>query len=177
MGCDAHTYAPVYHEDEFQDLMLYSSHITFNSLSQWAKYKPAITAFPKEISCGLRVNPEYSEVTTDLYNPAIPGSRLGILAEDMPAHLPEGIEGLHFHTLCENNSYALENCLKAFEEKFAPLIRECKWVNMGGGHLITQKDYNIPHLIQILQDFRNRYPNLQDVQKYYQTSFPLGRLG
>lgn len=163
MDCDAHTYAPVYHEDEFQDLMLYSSHITFNSLSQWAKFKPAIDAFPKPISCGLRINPEYSEVTTDLYNPAIPGSRLGILAEDMPAHLPEGIEGLHFHTLCENNSYALENCLKAFEGKFAPLIRECKWVNMGGGHLITQKDYNIPHLIQILKNFRSRYPNLQDV--------------
>lgn len=126
MGCDAHTYAPVYLEDEWKDLMLYSSHITFNSLSQWAKYRSSVMNFPKKISCGLRVNPEYSEIKTDLYNPARPGSRLGILASAMPEHLPEGIEGLHFHTLCENNSYSLENCLKAFEEKFAPLIREAK---------------------------------------------------
>ena len=163
MGCDAHTYAPVYMEDEWNDLMVYSSHITFNSLTQWAKFGPSVKNFPKKISCGLRVNPEYSEIKTDLYNPARPGSRLGILAEDMPEHLPEGIEGLHFHTLCENNSYALENCLKSFEAKFGHLIKECKWVNMGGGHLITEKNYDIMHLIQVLQDFRKRYPNLEDV--------------
>ena len=163
MGCDAHTYAPVYLENEWRDLMLYSSHITFNSLSQWAKYRQSVQDFPKKISCGLRVNPEYSEVKTDLYNPARPGSRLGILEEQMPPHLPEGIEGLHFHTLCENNSYALENCLKAFEEKFGHWIDEAKWVNMGGGHLITEKDYDIPHLISILKAFRERHPNLEDV--------------
>lgn len=163
MGCEAHTYAPVYMEEEWNDLMRFSSHITFNSLTQWAKYKQSVQAFPKRISCGLRVNPEYSEITTDLYNPACAGSRLGILSSDMPAHLPEGIEGLHFHTLCENNSHALENCLKAFEERFGHLIQECRWVNMGGGHLITQKDYDIPHLIRILQEFRQRYPNLEEV--------------
>lgn len=163
MGCDAHTYAPVYMEDEWNDLMVYSSHITFNSLTQWAKFGPSVKNFPKKISCGLRVNPEYSEIKTDLYNPARPGSRLGILADDMPEHLPEGIEGLHFHTLCENNSYALENCLKSFEAKFGHLIKECKWVNMGGGHLITEKNYDIMHLIQVLQDFRKRYPNLEEV--------------
>ncbi len=163
MGCDAHTYAPIYTDEEWNDLMLYSSHITFNSLGQWQRFRDTAVNFPKKISFGLRVNPEYSEIKTDLYNPAIPGSRLGILAEDMPEHLPEGIEGLHFHTLCENNSYALENCLKSFEARFSSLIKECKWVNMGGGHLITEKNYNIPHLIQILQDFRKRYPNLEDV--------------
>lgn len=163
MGCEAHTYAPVYLEEEFRDLMLYSSHITFNSLSQWAKYRNSLADFPKKISAGLRVNPEYSEIKTDLYNPAIPGSRLGILAADMPPHLPEGIEGLHFHTLCENDSYALENCLHAFEERFAPYIRECRWVNLGGGHLITREGYDIPHLIRILKEFRQRHPHLEEV--------------
>lgn len=163
MGVDAHTYAPIYFENEWKDIMLYSSHITFNSLSQYARFRHELTQFPKTISLGLRVNPEYSEVKTDLYNPARPGSRLGILAENMPEHLPEGIEGLHVHTLCENNSYALENMLIHFEERFSPLIKECKWVNLGGGHLITQKDYDIPHLIHILQNFRERYPNLEEV--------------
>ena len=163
MCCDAHTYAPIYLENEFPQLLIYSSHLTFNSLSQWDKYKDTALNCPKKVSFGLRVNPEYSEIETDLYNPALPGSRLGILAEDMPENLPEGIEGLHFHVLCENDSYALEHCLEAFEQRFAKYIRQCKWVNFGGGHHITRADYNIPHLIQLLKDFRNRYPNLEDV--------------
>lgn len=163
MCCDAHTYAPVYFEHEFPQLLIYSSHLTFNSLSQWDKYKETALNSPKKVSFGLRVNPEYSEIETDLYNPALPGSRLGILAEDLPADLPEGIEGLHFHVLCENDSYALEHCLEAFEQRFANHIRQCKWVNFGGGHHITRSDYNIPHLIQLLKDFRSRYPNLEEV--------------
>ena len=163
MCCDAHTYAPVYLENEFPQLLIYSSHLTFNSLSQWDKYKEMALNSPKKVSFGLRVNPEYSEIETDLYNPALPGSRLGILAEDMPENLPEGIEGLHFHVLCENDSYALEHCLEAFEQRFAKYIRQCKWVNFGGGHHITRADYNIPHLIQLLKDFRSRYPNLEEV--------------
>jgi len=163
MHCEAHTYAPAYLEEEFESLLYYSSHLTFNSLSQWVRFREKALSCPKKISFGLRVNPEYSEVITDLYNPALPGSRLGILSENMPAHLPEGIEGLHFHTLCENNSYALENCLKLFEEKFAPLIKECKWVNFGGGHHITKKDYNVEHLIDLLRNFKQRYPNLEDI--------------
>jgi len=163
MCCDAHTYAPVYTEEEFQQLLIYSSHLTFNSLSQWNKYKDLALSSPKKVSFGLRVNPEYSEIETDLYNPALPGSRLGILAEDLPEKLPEGIEGLHFHVLCENDSYALEHCLEAFEQRFANHIRQCKWVNFGGGHHITRADYNIPHLIQLLKDFRSRYPNLEEV--------------
>ena len=163
MCCDAHTYAPVYTEEEFQQLLIYSSHLTFNSLSQWNKYKDLALSSPKKVSFGLRVNPEYSEIETDLYNPALPGSRLGILAEDLPEKLPEGIEGLHFHVLCENDSYALEHCLEAFEQRFSNHIRQCKWVNFGGGHHITRADYNIPHLIQLLKDFRSRYPNLEEV--------------
>lgn len=163
MGCDAHTCAPVYLEEEFGPLLIYSSHLTFNSLSQWEKYKPVIQSTSKKTSIGLRVNPEYAEIATDLYNPTLPGSRLGILAEDMPPALPQGIEGLHFHTLCENDSHALQHCLEAFERHFEPYIRQCKWINMGGGHHITRKDYDIPHLIRLLKDFRKRYPNLQEV--------------
>jgi len=163
MHCEAHTYAPAYLEEEFETLLYYSSHLTFNSLNQWERFKKQALACSKKISFGLRVNPEYSEVTTDLYNPALPGSRLGILAENMPPHLPQGIEGLHFHTLCENDSYALENCLKSFEEKFGYLIKECKWVNFGGGHHITRKDYNIEHLIYLLTDFKQRYPHLSEI--------------
>jgi carboxynorspermidine decarboxylase len=163
MQTEAHTYAPVYLEEEFESLLYYSSHLTFNSLNQWYKYKEKAIVCPKKISFGLRVNPEYSEIETDLYNPALPGSRLGILHENMPEHLPEHIEGLHFHVLCENDSYALENSLKAFEAKFGHLIKECKWVNFGGGHHITRADYDVPHLIQLLQDFKSRYPNIEDV--------------
>ena len=119
MGCEAHTFAPVYQEDEFETLLMYSSHLTFNSLSQWARFKDKAEKFPKKVSFGLRVNPEYSEIETDWYNPALPGSRLGVLAEDMPEHLPQGIEGLHFHVLCENDSYALEHCLEHFEKRFS----------------------------------------------------------
>jgi carboxynorspermidine decarboxylase len=163
MQTEAHTYAPVYLEEEFESLLYYSSHMTFNSLSQWYKYQVKALACPKKISFGLRVNPEYSEIETDLYNPALPGSRLGILQENMPEHLPEHIEGLHFHVLCENDSYALENCLKAFESRFGHLIKECKWVNFGGGHHITRADYDVPHLIQLLQGFKKRYPNVEEV--------------
>lgn len=163
MCCDAHTYAPVYMEEEFGQLLIYSSHLTFNSLSQWDKYRDIALNSPKKVSFGLRVNPEYSEIETDLYNPALPGSRLGILAEDMPKDLPEGIEGLHFHVLCENDSYALEHCLEAFEKRFSHYIKQCKWVNFGGGHHITRSDYDVLHLIQLLKDFKARYPNLEEV--------------
>lgn len=163
MGCEAHSYAPIYTSEDFRDFLIYSKMLTFNSLSQWFRFKEEALAFPKKVSFGLRVNPEYSEVETDMYNPALPGSRLGILAENMPDRLPEGIEGLHFHALCENDSYALENCLAAFEKKFSHLIKECKWVNFGGGHLITREDYDVMHLIGLLKDFRQRYPNIKEL--------------
>lgn len=163
MGCEAHTYCPIYLKEEFKEMLIYSSHLTFNSLSQWHRFKEEALAFPKKVSFGLRVNPEYSEVETDLYNPALPGSRLGILAANMPEILPEGIDGLHFHVLCENDSHALERALEHFEKRFSPLIKQCKWVNMGGGHLITQEGYDVMHLIRILKEFKSRYPNLEEV--------------
>ena len=118
----AHLYCPIYLENEFDELMSLSSHITFNSLSQWEKFKNKINSNPNKISCGLRINPEYSEVKTDLYNPCIAGSRLGIFVEKIGNKLPDGIEGLHFHSLCENNSFTLENTLKSVEEKFSHLF-------------------------------------------------------
>lgn len=157
MKTKAHTYAVAYRDSEFEEIMRLSSHITFNSLSQYERYREDIQAFSEKISCGIRVNPEYSEVTTDLYNPSSPSSRLGMTAPHFSGHLPEGIEGLHFHVLCESSSYALENTLKAFEAKFGHLISQVKWVNMGGGHLMTRKDYDVAHLVRILKAFREKW--------------------
>lgn len=157
MGVRAHTYSPAYLPDDFAEIMRYSSHITFNSLRQFQRYKEQVQQYSEPISMGLRVNPEYSEVETDLYNPASPNSRLGEVSDNLGDRLPEGIEGLHFHTLCESSSYTLEKTLAAFESRFGQYFDQLKWVNFGGGHLMTRKDYDIEHLIQLLQDFRRRY--------------------
>jgi len=191
MGNKAHTYSPVYQEDEFDEICALSSHITFNSISQFEKFKgisnnsfchcgldpqslkfqpiaacAAMTGtifrstLKSKISCGLRINPEFSEVETDLYNPCAVGSRLGVTADKIGEKLPAGIEGLHFHTLCESNSYDLEKTLQAVEQKFSKYFSQIKWLNFGGGHLMTHKDYDIEHLIKILIDFKQKYPHL-----------------
>lgn len=159
MGSKAHTYATVYLENEFDTITDCSSHITFNSVYQFQKYKNK--ALAKGISCGLRINPEFSEVETDLYNPCAAGSRLGITADQLGSTLPEGIEGLHFHTLCESNSYDLEKTLEAVKKKFGHFLPQIKWLNMGGGHLMTKKGYDTEHLIKLLKKFKTEYPNLQ----------------
>ena len=163
MGVESHTYSPVFLEDEMEDVLRYSSHISFNSMSQYEKYRDMVKSYHKPVSIGIRINPEYSEVGTDLYNPAIPGSRLGVTRNKMPDNLPDDIDGIHFHVLCENDSYVLERTLAKVEEKFGGVIRQAKWLNMGGGHLITQDGYDVQHLIELLRDFRRRYPNLQSV--------------
>jgi carboxynorspermidine decarboxylase len=160
-GSKAHTYAPAYLPDEFEQIIDLSSHITFNSIEQFKRFYPQVQASGKKVSCGIRVNPEYSDVETDLYNPAAPGSRLGMTVEQFEEGLPEGVEGLHFHTLCESDSYSLERVLQALEKRFAPFLRKVKWLNMGGGHLMTREGYDVPHLISLLRDFQGRYPNLQ----------------
>lgn len=157
-GKKAHTYAPVYSESEWEELVQYSDHITFNSLGQWERYRQR--ALLNGISCGLRINHEYSTVETDLYNPASPTSRLGIRADLLP-ELPEGIEGLHFHSLCESQAEDLVATLEAVEEKFGHLLDKIKWFNMGGGHLMTRKGYNVDLLIDTLRKFRERHPNLR----------------
>ncbi len=161
MGKKAHTYSPAYLPEDFATILRYSSHITFNSINQYLQYKDQVSAFPEKVSPGIRVNPEYSEVETDLYNPAAPGSRLGEVIDNFKGQLPEGVEGLHFHTLCESSSFELEKVLAAFESRFAPFFPQLKWVNFGGGHLMTRKDYDTNHLVQLLQDFRRRYPHLE----------------
>ena len=159
MGSKAHTYSPAYTNKEFPEIMAFSSHITFNSLNQFQHFYPQ-SQF-NNISCGLRINPEFSDVETDLYNPCAPGSRLGVVAELLGDHLPEGVEGLHFHTLCESNSYDLERTLKVVEEKFGKFFSQIKWLNMGGGHLMTREDYDVEHLINLLKIFKAKYPHLQ----------------
>ncbi|MBR3951446.1 MAG: carboxynorspermidine decarboxylase [Bacteroidaceae bacterium] len=161
LGCLAHTYSPAYTDASFDDILRYSSHITFNSLSQFNHFANRVAAYHRHISCGLRINPEFSDVETDLYNPCAPGSRLGVIADNLPATLPAGIEGLHFHTLCESTSYDLERTLAVVEERFAPWLSQVKWLNMGGGHLMTRKDYDVEHLINLLTDFRARHQHLQ----------------
>ncbi len=161
MGSPAHTYAPAYSDREFPEIMAYSSHITFNSLSQFHHHYPTVKASGRHISCGLRINPEYSDVETALYNPCAPGSRLGVTADLLGDTLPEGVEGLHFHTLCESSSYDLEKTLSHVEQRFGHLLPRLKWINMGGGHLMTRKGYDVEHLISLLKDFKSRYPGLE----------------
>ncbi|MBX2951452.1 MAG: carboxynorspermidine decarboxylase [Leadbetterella sp.] len=157
MGCLAHSYCPAYKEEEFNEMMEYSSHLTFNSLSQYELYKDRVLHHREKISMGLRINPEYAEVETDMYNPAIRGSRLGITRNLLGDTLPEGIEGLHSHTLCENDSYVLERTLVHIEEKFGDLLHQVKWLNLGGGHLMTRAGYDHEHLIGLIGRLRKKY--------------------
>jgi carboxynorspermidine decarboxylase len=157
----AHTFSPAFQHSDFTEVLKYSSHITFNSLSQLEQFLPDVKNYSRKISVGIRVNPEFSEVETDLYNPCAPGSRLGILAEQLGDELPEGVEGFHFHTLCESSALDLEKTLVAFEAKFGKYLDRLKWVNMGGGHLMTRKGYDTEKLVAILKDFRQRWNGIE----------------
>ena len=165
MGSKAHTYSPAYTEADFPVILKYSSHITFNSLSQFERFYPMIQADGNKVSCGLRINPEYSDVETELYNPCAPGSRMGVISELLGNKLPEGIEGLHFHTLCESSSYDLEKTLMEVEKRFGRFLPYIKWINMGGGHLMTRNGYDTEHLIGLLKSFKAKYPNLEVIME------------
>ena len=165
MGSLALTYAPSYSDEEFATFLKYSSHITFNSLSQFERFYPQVVASGKDIKCGLRINPEYSVVDTDLYNPSTPGSRLGVTQALIGEKLPKGISGLHLHNLCENNSYDLEKTLEVVEKKFGHLFSDIEWLNLGGGHLMTEKNYNTDHLIALLKSLKERYPHLEIIME------------
>ncbi|MFP4095386.1 MAG: carboxynorspermidine decarboxylase [Cyclobacteriaceae bacterium] len=156
-GDEVHAYSPAWFEDEFDELMTYCNHLTFNSPAQWGKFKERVMSSDKKISCAIRINPEFSEVETDLYNPCAIGTRLGVTADQIGETLPEGIEGLHFHTLCESDSYALERTLKQVEARFGHLLHQAKWLNMGGGHLMTRKGYDIEHLVSLIKRLREKY--------------------
>jgi carboxynorspermidine decarboxylase len=157
IGSPAHTYSPVYSEPDFDKIITYSSHVTFNSIAQFQKYFNKLKKQSKKISAGLRINPEFSEISHDLYNPSSPGSRLGVTADLLKDGLPEEIEGLHFHVLFESDSYALEKVLRVVEEKFGRFLHRIKWINMGGGHLMTRKNYDTAHLVKILMEFRQKW--------------------
>ena len=161
----AHSYCPVYTDATIDKFLAGSSHITFNSLKQFHRYKDKVAEYnaenPKEtVSCGLRINPMCSVVETDIYNPSCPGSRFGVVAEGI-TELPDGLDGFHFHALCESTSYDLEKVLKAVEEQFGKFLPKLKWLNMGGGHLMTREGYDVNHLISLLKGFKAKYPNLQ----------------
>jgi carboxynorspermidine decarboxylase len=155
LGVKAHTYSPAYEEKSIEEILKYSSHISFNSIRQIQKYSKISSQ--KGVSIGLRINPEASNSTHDIYNPCKPGSRFGITADQIDNTIPKGVEGFHFHTLFEADSFALEKVLAVFIKKFGKYLPKLKWVNMGGGHLITKKHYDIHHLVKLLVDFKNKY--------------------
>lgn len=161
MGSRAHTYSPAYTEEDFPEILKYSSHVTFNSVTQFERFYPLVQADGNKVSCGIRVNPEYSDVGTELYNPCAPGSRMGVVAGLLGDTLPEGVEGLHFHTLCESSSYELEKTLEIVEKRFGRFLPKIKWLNMGGGHLMTRQGYDTEHLIGLLKAFKQKYPGLE----------------
>jgi len=159
MNVKAHAYVPAYRDADFAEILDRSSHVTFNSWSQWEKFKDQALMADSTTrpSFGIRVNPQYSEVATEMYDPAIPGSRLGATRDQLPGTLPDGLDGIHFHTLCENDSFTLERTLQALESRFGDLLHQAKWVNMGGGHLMTREGYDTDHLIGLLKAFREKY--------------------
>lgn len=161
MGKEVHVFAPVYGSEEIEEILRLADHITFNSFSQWKRYKSQTLA--AHVSPGIRVNPEFSTVETDLYNPCGRFSRLGVTQKEFRPEELDGIEGLHFHALCEQNADALEAVLQNFEARFGQWIPQMKWVNFGGGHHITREDYDVERLIRILRDFHKHYPGIEIV--------------
>ncbi|MBD5304617.1 MAG: carboxynorspermidine decarboxylase [Bacteroides sp.] len=170
LGNEVHSYCPVYTEQTFPEFLSGSTHITFNSLNQFHRFYPQIKEYnlshpESPVSAGLRVNPHCSVIETDIYNPCVPGSRFGEQAENLKNELPEGIEGLHFHALCESTSYDLEKVLDAFESEYGHILPHIKWLNMGGGHLMTRKGYDIEHLVSLLNRLHEKYPHLQIIME------------
>lgn len=166
LGNEVHAYCPVYTDATFPQFLEGSSHITFNSLSQFQRFYPLVKTHndanpDKRVSVGLRVNPHCSVIETDIYNPCVPGSRFGVNADALPDILPEGLEGFHFHALCESSSYDLEKVLDALKSQFGKWLSQLKWLNMGGGHLMTRKDYDTDHLVSLLRSLHKEYPNLK----------------
>ncbi len=165
LHCKAHTYCPAYTPQTIEKFITGSSHITFNSIEQFERYYPQIEKYNdrhnnERISCGLRINPMFSVVETDIYNPCSPGSRFGVTAQQL-IQLPRGIEGFHFHALCESTSYDLEQVLASVESQFGEFMPRLNWINMGGGHLMTREGYDVEHLVTLLRAFKLRHPNLE----------------
>ena len=156
-GGEVHAFAPAFSEQDIQEHLAITDHLVFNSFGQWERFKPMIQASSRALSCGIRVNPERSVGKVALYDPSAPRSRLGVRSQDFAGRSLEGISGLHFHALCEQNSTDLKLVLEAFEERFAPYIPKMSWVNFGGGHHITRPDYDIDLLCDLIQGFKKRH--------------------
>ncbi|HHW22815.1 MAG TPA: carboxynorspermidine decarboxylase, partial [Clostridiaceae bacterium] len=156
MGREVHIYSPAYLEEEFDEILKYCDHIVFNSFDQWNRYRERALKSGK-VECGIRINPEYSEIKTPIYNPCYQYSRLGVTLKNFRTDELEGISGLHFHTMCEQNSDTLERTVKVVDEKFGSYISRMKWINMGGGHHITREDYDIDLLIDSIMYIKNKY--------------------
>jgi len=157
MGKEVHAYAPAYADSEFDELLQYTDHIVFNSHSQWNRFKNKVQNAGKKIDVGLRINPEYSEIETQLYNPCAPYSRFGITLNNFNPEELDGIDGLHFHTMCEQNSDTLKRTIKVVDEKFGEYIKKMKWINFGGGHHITRPDYDIETLVESILFIKEKY--------------------
>lgn len=156
-----HVYSPAFREGEIDKLLPIVDHIVFNSISQWEKFKEKVAKAPRKISVGLRINPECSTQDHAIYDPCSPYSRLGITIRNFPKTFPEGIDGLHFHTLCEQNCDDLAVTLLSVEKKFGPYLKHLKWINFGGGHHITREDYDREGLIRLIHGFKKKYNNIE----------------
>ncbi len=156
-GGEVHVYAPAFSQQDMDELLPLVNHISFNSIKQWQRHKEKVAASGRPIRCGLRINPQYSEVKVELYNPCSPNSRLGIRLDELQGHDLSGISGLHFHTMCEQNSDTLERTLAEVEKKFAPFFKDLQWMNFGGGHHISRADYDVDRLCRVIEGFQARY--------------------
>lgn len=157
MGGEVHAYAPAYTHRDILELRELADHVVFNSVQQWQKYRDLLQGGPRSIECGLRVNPEHREVEVDLYDPCAPGSRLGVKRAQLDGVSLDGLDGLHFHNLCQKNSDALERTVRAFEDKFGQFIPGVSWVNFGGGHHISRADYDVERLIRVVNEFQKKW--------------------
>jgi carboxynorspermidine decarboxylase len=159
-GKETHIFSPAYPPQDFDEILQICDHIVFNSTKQWNKYKDKVLSSSKHVSCGLRVNPEYSEIETDIYNPCFTGSRLGTTLSNIDESLLDGLEGIHFHTMCEQGADTLKRTIKVVDEKFGKYIANMKWINFGGGHHITKPDYDIETLVECIKYFKDKYNNI-----------------
>lgn len=175
-GKEVHIYSPAYKDEEFDEILSIGDHIVFNSFEQWITFKNRVQSVDRQVSCGLRINPEYSEVDVDLYNPCFRYSRFGVTLKRLEEELErnpnalEGLEGFHFHAMCEQGSDVLERVLKAVEEKFSPYMKQMKWINFGGGHHITKPDYDT----QLLEKMIVRIKETYDVEVYLEPGEAVG---
>lgn len=157
---ETHIFSPAYPPQDMDEILSVCDHMVFNSTNQWKRYKDTVLNYPKHISCGLRVNPEYSEIETDIYNPCFTGSRLGTTLDNVDEDALDGLEGIHFHTMCEQGADTLKRTIRVVDQKFGKYIKGMKWINFGGGHHITKKDYDIDTLIECIMYFKDKYDNI-----------------